>query len=58
MILDLHTHTMYSYDAEHQPVAAHVQSAVQKHVDVLGFTDHVEFFCGKQYKNRIFRQIP
>lgn len=44
MILDLHTHTMYSYDAEHQPVAAHVQSAVQKHVDVLGFTDHVEFF--------------
>lgn len=44
MILDLHTHTMYSYDAESQPVSAHVQSAVRKHVDVLGFTDHVEFF--------------
>lgn len=44
MILDLHTHTMYSYDAEHQPVSAHVQTALQKHVDVLGFTEHVDFF--------------
>lgn len=44
MLLDLHTHTKYSYDAENKPVLAHVASAVQKGVDVLGFTEHVEFF--------------
>lgn len=44
MILDLHTHTMYSYDAEKKPVSAHVKSAVEKHVEVLGFTEHVDFF--------------
>lgn len=44
MLLDLHTHTKYSYDAEDKPVLDHVASAVQKGVDVLGFTEHVEFF--------------
>ncbi|MCD8356908.1 MAG: histidinol-phosphatase HisJ family protein [Clostridia bacterium] len=44
MILDLHTHTMYSYDAEDEPVYAHVASAVEKNIDVLGFTEHVDFF--------------
>lgn len=47
MIIDLHTHTMYSYDAENKPVSAHVQAAVQRHVDVLGFTEHVDFFRGE-----------
>lgn len=44
MILDLHTHTQYSYDAEARPVIDHVQHAVQKGVSILGFTEHVEFF--------------
>lgn len=44
MIIDLHTHTGYSYDAEKRGVSDHVQAAIQKGVDVLGFTEHVDFF--------------
>lgn len=44
MMLDLHTHTIYSYDAEKKAICNHVQSAIEKGVDVLGFTEHVDFF--------------
>ena len=44
MLIDLHTHTAYSYDAADYPVRRHVQAAVQKRIDVLGFTEHVDFF--------------
>lgn len=54
MIFDLHTHTMYSYDAENQPVSAHVQAAIQKQVDVLGFTEHVDFFRKESLKKSDF----
>lgn len=44
MIIDLHTHTAYSYDAADRPLRQHVQEAIHNGVDVLGFTEHVEFF--------------
>lgn len=44
MIIDLHTHTMYSNDAADKPVREHVQAAIQNHVQVLGFTEHADFF--------------
>ena len=44
MEIDLHTHTAYSYDADNCSLAQHVQQAVQKGMDVLGFSEHVDFF--------------
>ncbi len=47
MILDLHTHTAYSYDAQQTPLREHVRLAVARGVDVLGFSEHVDFFRGE-----------
>lgn len=44
MTTDLHTHTVYSYDAADRPLRQHVQAAIQGGIDVLGFTEHLEFF--------------
>lgn len=44
MQIDLHTHTMYSYDAEAKPVEAHVQAAIERGVSVLGFSEHTDYF--------------
>lgn len=44
MIIDLHTHTAYSYDAQPIPLSQHVEAAVNSGVDVLGFSEHVDFF--------------
>lgn len=44
MQIDLHTHTMYSYDAEAKPVEMHVRTAIERGVSVLGFSEHTDFF--------------
>ena len=44
MRIDLHTHTAYSYDAEKSPICQHVEAAMKKGINVLGFSEHADFF--------------
>ena len=44
MLIDLHTHTGYSYDAAPDMPQKHVDAAVQRGIHVLAFTEHVDFF--------------
>ena len=44
MLVDLHTHTQYSYDAEPGSVEDNVRAAIENGISVLGFTEHVDFF--------------
>lgn len=43
-MIDLHTHTAYSYDAAPNPLPEHVAAAVEKGVKVLGISEHLDFF--------------
>ncbi len=44
MLVDLHTHTQYSYDAERGSVEENVLAALARGISVLGITEHVDFF--------------
>ncbi|MDO5546994.1 MAG: histidinol-phosphatase HisJ family protein [Eubacteriales bacterium] len=44
MLLDLHTHTQYSYDAEPGTVEENVCAAIARGISILGITEHVDFF--------------
>lgn len=44
MVVDLHTHTQYSYDAEPGTVEDNVCAAMERGISVLGITEHVDFF--------------
>lgn len=44
MLVDLHTHTQYSYDADPGSVEDNVRAAIENGISVLGFTEHVDFF--------------
>ena len=54
MVIDLHTHTAYSYDAENSPLTQHVQQAMQKGIDILGFSEHADFFYKETLKESDF----
>lgn len=44
MLLDLHTHSKYSYDAELDAMEDACRCAAENGLSIIGFTDHVEFF--------------
>lgn len=44
MIIDLHAHSAYSYDAQPIALSEHVEAAVLGGIDILGFSEHVDFF--------------
>lgn len=54
MNIDLHTHTVYSYDAEHAALAEHVRAAADNGIDVLGFSEHADFFYRDSLKESDF----
>lgn len=55
MKIDLHTHTAYSYDAQRSPLCEHVRAAVDAGVDVLGISEHVDFFHREIIRESDFR---
>ena len=55
MKIDLHTHTAYSYDAQRSPLCEHVRAAVDAGVDVLGISEHVDFFHRETIRESDFR---
>lgn len=42
MFIDLHNHTLYSYDSKRKMEDA-VREAIEKRVEVFGFSDHLDF---------------
>lgn len=44
MLVDLHTHSCYSYDAKPSSVAQLAQAAAEKNISVLAITDHKDLF--------------
>lgn len=44
MLIDLHTHTQYSYDASPGTVEQNVCAAIDRGITTLGITEHVDFF--------------
>ena len=54
MIMDLHNHTIFSYDGSDSPEQI-IENAIQNGIDVIGITDH-QFSIGKrlnEYKRRL-----
>ena len=44
MFFDMHTHSLYSYDADKYTILELCKSAIDKGISVLAITDHMEFF--------------
>lgn len=44
MVLDLHTHSRFSYDADQDSLESACENAIQNDLSIIGFSDHVEFF--------------
>ncbi|MGN1031779.1 MAG: histidinol-phosphatase HisJ family protein [Butyricicoccaceae bacterium] len=45
MLMDLHLHSRYSFDAAPEDgVEQHTLAAIRKGLDQIGFTDHIDFF--------------
>ncbi len=45
MKIDLHNHTIYSFDSDNQ-IEQTINEAISKNIDILGFSDHLDFAPG------------
>lgn len=55
MIMDLHNHTVYSYDGKNTAEQI-IENAIRHGVDVIGITDH-QFSIGSRYIDEYIRKL-